>query len=325
MNEFSAFRVSNEPQFSAEVKTIDENQLPTGDVLVKVAYSDINYKDALAATEKGGVIRNYPMTPGIDLSGEIVESNDRHHPIGQEILVTGYGLGVTAPGGFSEYQRVPSEWLVKLPTGLTKKDAMIYGTAGFTAALCVEALEKNVAKDQPVIVTGASGGVGSVAIALLKKIGYQEIIAVSRKANATDWLRNLGATQIVTPAEITPEKARPLDKQNFGGLIDTVGGELLAALLPQLHYGGTAAICGNAGGIKLQTTVLPFILRGIQMIGIDSVNVPMAHRTQIWQKLATDWHVVNELNHREISLEEVPETVASLLAGTHQGRTIIKL
>lgn len=325
MTNFSTFRVMNEPNFTASLTTATLDELPAGDVLVRVDYSDVNYKDALAAKENGGVIRTYPMTPGIDLAGEVVDSQSADFAPGDQVLVTGYGLGVSHPGGYSQFQRVPAEWLVKRSAGFSAKDSMTYGTAGFTAALAVQELEQlHLAKDAAILVTGASGGVGSVSIALLKKLGYTNIVALSRKTYA-QWLLDLGAAKIVSPDEVVPEKVKPLAKQSFAAVIDTVGGPLLAAVLPQIAYGGGAFLCGNAGGIKIETTVLPFILRGIRVIGIDSVNVSHEIRTALWEKLAGEWNVIDQLYTKAITLEDLPETLAALLAGTHQGRTIVEV
>lgn len=325
MTNFSTFRVMNEPNFTASLTTATLDELPAGDVLVRVDYSDVNYKDALAAKENGGVIRTYPMTPGIDLAGEVVDSQSADFAPGDQVLVTGYGLGVSHPGGYSQFQRVPSKWLVKRSAGFSAKDSMTYGTAGFTAALAVQELEQlHLAKDAAILVTGASGGVGSVSIALLKKLGYTNIVALSRKTDA-QWLLDLGAAKIVSPDDVVPEKVKPLAKQTFAAVIDTVGGPLLAAVLPQIAYGGGAFLCGNAGGIKIETTVLPFILRGIRVIGIDSVNVSHEIRTALWEKLAGEWNVIDQLYTKAITLEDLPETLAALLAGTHQGRTIVEV
>jgi len=315
----------NEPNFTASLTTATLDELPAGDVLVRVDYSDVNYKDALAAKENGGVIRTYPMTPGIDLAGEVVDSQSADFAPGDQVLVTGYGLGVSHPGGYSQFQRVPAEWLVKRSAGFSAKDSMTYGTAGFTAALAVQELEQlHLAKDAAILVTGASGGVGSVSIALLKKLGYTNIVALSRK-NDAQWLLDLGAAKIVSPDDVVPEKVKPLAKQTFAAVIDTVGGPLLAAVLPQIAYGGGAFLCGNAGGIKIETTVLPFILRGIRVIGIDSVNVSHEIRSALWEKLAGEWNVIDQLYTKAITLEDLPETLAALLAGTHQGRTIVEV
>ncbi|MGJ1009337.1 acrylyl-CoA reductase family protein [Enterococcus casseliflavus] len=325
MTNFSTFRVMNEPNFTASLTTATLDELPAGDVLVRVDYSDVNYKDALAAKENGGVIRTNPMTPGIDLAGEVVDSQSADFAPGDQVLVTGYGLGVSHPGGYSQFQRVPAEWLVKRSAGFSAKDSMTYGTAGFTAALAVQELEQlHLAKDAAILVTGASGGVGSVSIALLKKLGYTNIVALSRK-NDAQWLLDLGAAKIISPDDVVPEKVKPLAKQTFAAVIDTVGGPLLAAVLPQIAYGGGAFLCGNAGGIKIETTVLPFILRGIRVIGIDSVNVSHEIRSALWEKLAGEWNVIDQLYTKAITLEDLPETLAALLAGTHQGRTIVEV
>lgn len=325
MTNFSTFRVMNEPNFTASLTTATLDELPAGDVLVRVDYSDVNYKDALAAKENGGVIRTYPMTPGIDLAGEVVDSQSADFAPGDQVLVTGYGLGVSHPGGYSQFQRVPAEWIVKRSAGFSAKDSMTYGTAGFTAALAVQELEQlHLAKDAAILVTGASGGVGSVSIALLKKLGYTNIVALSRK-NDAQWLLDLGAAKIISPDDVVPEKIKPLAKQTFAAVIDTVGGPLLAAVLPQIAYGGGAFLCGNAGGIKIETTVLPFILRGIRVIGIDSVNVSHEIRSALWEKLAGEWNVIDQLYTKAITLEDLPETLAALLAGTHQGRTIVEV
>ncbi|MCD1024100.1 YhdH/YhfP family quinone oxidoreductase [Enterococcus sp. SMC-9] len=323
---FQAFVVNEKDgQVDATLVQQDFTTLNTEGVIVKVAYSSLNFKDALATQAKTGVVRSYPLTLGIDLAGTVVTSNDSRFVKGDEVLATGYGLGVSAPGGLSHYQSIPGDWLVPLPAGLSLKESMVYGTAGFTAALAVEKINQNIAKNKQVLVTGASGGVGSIAIALLHKLGYEKIVAVSRKDAATDWLKTIGATEVITPDALIPEKIRPLAKQQFSGIIDTVGGDLLAALLPQLDYEGVAALCGNASGIKLNTTVLPFILRGIKVFGIDSVNQPMPMRQKIWNLLATDWKISSQLKVQEAPLYDVGAITQSLLAGKHEGRSIISM
>ena len=326
MDPFLAFEVSQDEHiFTRGVVKKDQLPLLKDHVLIQVAYSDINYKDALAATKDTGVIRSYPKIPGIDLAGEIIESTHEDWPVGKQVIVTGYDLGVGVDGGFAQYQQVPVEWLVALPKDLSLKESMIFGTAGFTATQCVLALEKKqIDKDEPIFVTGATGGVGSIAIALLSKLGYSNITAISRKKDV-DWLLQLGATQIATPEEVLPEKNKPLGKQLIAALIDTVGGSLLANLLPLLQYEGSAIICGNAGGIKVDTTVLPFILRGIQLIGIDSVHASMDLRKEIWPFLAENRDVINNLNYQEVLLTDLDITIDALLAGEHQGRTIVNM
>lgn len=323
MRTFKKFQVAKEPDFQLKIVQQEFSELADNEVLVKVAYSDVNYKDALASTESGNVIRNYPMTPGIDLSGTVVKSRDPRFKSGDLVLVTGYGLGVTHPGGYSEYQIVPSDWLILLPENLSTRQAMILGTAGFTATLAVNALLKQgMSTDAHIVVTGASGGVGSTAIALLRKLGFTSITALSRKQEANDWLKQLGASKVLHPADFLPEKPKPLGKQQIDYIIDTVGGNQLSQLLPLLSYDGAAALCGNAGGIELHTTVLPFILRNVQLIGIDSVNVPHENRVTVWQQLA-DLAIADDLHVQEITLEQLPATIDQLLSGTHQGRTLV--
>lgn len=326
MNQFLAFEVTKTDNvFARGIVRKEPQTLSNKHVAIKVDYSDINYKDALASSKDGGVIREYPKIPGIDLAGEIIESRSEHWHVGQKVLVTGYGLGVSVNGGFSQYQQVPEEWLVALPDQLTTKEAMIFGTAGFTAALAVTKLLKDTPKDGRVVVTGASGGVGSVAIALLHRLGYTNITAVSRKKADVAWLKDLGATAIVEPEEILPEQVKPLNKQRIAAVIDSVGGDLLAGLLSQINYGGSVFLCGNAGGIQLNTTVLPFILRGIKMVGIDSVNVEMTERKATWQFLAEHQPLIEQLHYQEVALIDLDEPVDALLAGTHQGRTIVQM
>ncbi|PTO37405.1 NADPH:quinone reductase [Enterococcus mundtii] len=323
MNTFKQFQVNNEPTFYTSIVDKEFPELTNNEVWVKIAYSDVNYKDALACSEHGQVIRHYPMTPGIDFSGVVMKSLDKRFQPGDQVLATGYGLGVSQPGGYSDYQKVSGDWLVPLPETMTLRQAMVLGTAGLTAALCVNALlTQGMKAEDKVIVTGASGGVGSVAIAMLHKMGFQQITAFSRKEEAKTWLQKLGATQVVHPEAFLPEKNKPLDKQQVDYVIDTVGGEQLTRLLPLIAYDGAAALCGNAGGIKLTTTVLPFILRNIQLIGIDSVNVPHEKRLNIWQQLA-DLSVTDHLVVNEITLDQLEETTKKILDGTHQGRTLV--
>ncbi|MGM9903277.1 hypothetical protein A5844_001785 [Enterococcus sp. 10A9_DIV0425] len=325
MNTFKQLQVTNEPHFQTAIVSAELPKLTNHDVLVKVAYSDVNYKDALACTENGQVIRHYPMTPGIDLAGIVVKSLDPRFVPGDRVLATGYGLGVSQPGGYSQYQAVPGEWLVPLPETMDLRQAMILGTAGFTAALCVNALLKQgMSPTDPIIVTGASGGVGSVAIAMLHKLGFQSITAFSRKADTQIWLQKLGASEVVHPDDFLPEKTKPLDKQQVAYVIDTVGGEQLTRLLPLVAYDGAVALCGNAGGIQLSTSVLPFILRNIQLIGIDSVNVSHEQRLHVWRQLA-ELSITDKLLVTEITLDAVPKTTKHILEGTHQGRTLVKV
>ncbi|HAP4001474.1 TPA: YhdH/YhfP family quinone oxidoreductase [Enterococcus faecalis] len=303
------------------------DMLDTGEVLIKVAFSSVNYKDMLAVQKNGGVIRSYPMIPGIDLSGTVEESTDSRYSKGQQVLVTGYTIGMSHTGGFSEYARVPSSWVVPLPENLSMKDAMIFGTAGLTAALSIFELEKNGMDkdlDQAILVTGASGGVGSIGLQILSKIGYKNITALVRKENQIEVVKKLGATRVILLSDFEFDQ-KPLSKQTFHYILDTVGGNLVSSLLPYVYYQGSVSLCGNAGGLTLNTTVLPFILRGINLIGIDSVNISHEYRQMIWTKLAQEWNITDTTLFTSILLEELPSTIQLLKEGKHIGRTIVDL
>lgn len=329
MDTFKALVVrENEEEISYQVEDqTKEDMLDAGEVLIKVAYSSVNYKDMLAVQKNGGVIRNYPMIPGIDLSGTIEASTDPNYSIGQQVLVTGYDMGMTHTGGFAEYARVPSSWVVRLPEDLSMKEAMIFGTAGLTAALSVYELEKNgmtPSLDQAILVTGATGGVGSIALQILSKAGYKNITALVRKENQINVAKQLGAHTVILLSDFEFTK-KPLAKQTFHYILDTVGGNLVSSLLPYVYYQGSVSLCGNAGGIKLNTTVLPFILRGINLIGIDSVNISQEYRQMIWSKLAQEWKITDTTLFTAISLDELPNTIHLLKEGKHLGRTIVDI
>lgn len=327
MDPFKAIVIKEqEDDVTYGVENIGEDQLSDGDVLIKVGYSSINYKDMLAVQKKGGVIRDYPMIPGIDLSGTIVETADSRFQEGQEVIVTGFAMGMSHTGGFAEYARVPAEWIVPLPEGLSLKDAMVFGTAGFTAALSILALEQNGMnpKNNPeILVTGSTGGVGSVALQILSKTGYQNVTALVRKDHQVEVAKSLGANSVIFPDDLG-ELKKPLNKQKFDYVVDTVGGDVASVLIPQISYGGSMSMCGNAAGLQLTATVLPFILRGVNLLGIDSVNVPIEKREAIWTKMATEWNITQTTLTDEITLEEVPETIEAIKKGEHLGRTIIK-
>lgn len=308
------------------VEQVGEEQLSEGNVTIKVAYSSINYKDMLAVQKKGGVIRNYPMIPGIDLSGTVVVSGDSRFQEGQEVIVTGFEMGMSHTGGFAEYARVPADWVVALPEGLSLRDAMVFGTAGFTAALSILALEKNgmdPEQNPRILVTGSTGGVGSIAVQMLDKIGYRNITALVRKDHQVDVSKTLGAHTVIFPDDLG-ELKKPLNKEKFDYVLDTVGGDVTSIVIPQLSYGGSISTCGMAAGIELKATVLPFILRGVNLLGIDSVNVPIDKRPAIWEKMAKDWNIAGTTLVEEISLEEVPTTIDAIKNGQHLGRTIVK-
>ncbi|WP_226645210.1 NADPH:quinone oxidoreductase family protein [Mesobacillus subterraneus] len=329
MENFKAFMVNkHEEDFTAEVKTVRLEDLPAGDVLIKVAYSSVNYKDGLASIPNGKIVRSYPFIPGIDLAGTVVRSDDSRFKEGDEVIATSYEIGVSHYGGYSEYARVPGDWIVPLPEGLTLKEAMIFGTAGFTAALSVHRLEENglTPEKGKVLVTGATGGVGSVAVAMLAKRGYQ-VVASTGKESEHEYLRKIGAAEIISREELIGEKVKPLDKQLWAAAVDPVGGKTLSAILSKLEYNGSVAVSGLTGGTEVPTTVFPFILRGINLLGIDSVYCPMETRRLLWQRMASDLKPEGLLEtiQKEVSLEELPGVLTSILKGENRGRTILKM
>ena len=317
-----------EDTFSVSVQERRMDDLPEGDVTIRVAYSSVNYKDGLACIPNGRILTRYPMVPGIDLSGVVVDSKDPRFREGDEVLVTGYELGVSHEGGFSEMARVPGDWVVPLPKGLTLKEVMALGTAGFTAALSVhQLLAHGVTPDKgPVIVTGATGGVGSTAVAILAQLGY-DVAASTGKASEEAYLRKLGAREILSREEVSAESKRALEKERWAGAVDPVGGKTTAYLLRTTKYGGSIALSGLTGGNALETTVFPFILRGVNLLGIDSVYCPMELRKSLWERLAGEWkprHLTEDIA-REVTLDTLQETLAAILRGEVRGRTVVRL
>ena len=316
--------VATEPG-PASLQELTEDKLPDGDVTVAVQWSSLNYKDGLAVTGKGKIIRNYPMVCGIDLSGTVETSDSSSWQVGDEVVVTGWGLSETAPGGFTQRQRLRSEWLVRRPDGLSLQQTMAVGTAGLTAMLCVIALEKagvSPGGDGEVLVTGAGGGVGSVAVAVLAKLGFS-VAASTGRTETHDFLRSLGATTIVDRDELAAA-GKPFDKERWAGAVDTVGSQTLATVLAQTRYGGAVAACGLVGGTDLPTTVLPFILRGVSLLGVDSVMCPTPRRVEAWQRLARDLPagLLDELTTVE-PMTRVPQLAEDILAGRTRGRVVI--
>ena len=309
----------------ATVQELSDADLPEGDVTVAVQYSSLNYKDGLAVTGKGKIARSFPMVCGIDLAGTVEASDSSSFEAGDEVVVTGWGLSESHPGGFTQRQRVKADWLTRKPDGLSLQQTMAVGTAGLTAMLCVLAIEKaGVTPDSEgeVIVTGAGGGVGSVAVAVLANLGYR-VAASTGRPETHDYLRGLGATTIVDRAELeTP--GRPLDKQRWSGGVDSVGSGTLATVLAQTHYRGSVAACGLAGGNDLPTTVLPFILRGVSLLGVDSVMCPAPERDEAWRRLGTDLptKLLDEMTSIE-PMSKVPELGGAILAGQTRGRVVI--
>ena len=308
------------------VRAVHEADLPPGDVEIRVAWSSVNYKDGLATRADGKVARISPLIPGIDLAGEVVASEDPTFEVGTPVLAHGYELGVSRHGGFSEYQRVPAGWVVPLAPGLSPRDAMSIGTAGFTAAMSVAALEERGLEpaDGPVLVTGASGGVGGTALAILADRGY-EVWAATGKSDEAARLRAMGAAGILGRDEVTGE-GRPLESERWAGAVDAVGGATLPYVLRTLRTGAAVAASGNAGGAKLDTTVYPFILRGVALLGMDSVNVPIARRREIWDRLATDLRPRDLGVHAtEVTLETLEEALDGIVSGAARGRWIVRI
>jgi acrylyl-CoA reductase (NADPH) len=310
---------------AATIARITIADLPPGDVLIRVAYSSLNYKDALATQAHPGVVRSLPHVPGIDCAGTVEESSSPNFKPGDEVLVTGYDLGAGHWGGFSEFVRVPADWIVPLPKRLTVRDAMIYGTAGFTAAQCVTAIvDRGILPERgPIVVTGATGGVGSLSVAILAKLGY-DVEAVTGKAEHHDWLRKLGAKKMLGRGDVDDKTDRPLFAARWAAAVDTVGGNPLATLLRCVDYRGCVAACGLVAGINFNTSVYPFILRGVTLAGIDSAKCPRPERMQMWEKLSGPWRLarLDEIAD-EITFDELPDRVEKILAGKIVGRTII--
>ncbi|XJZ27848.1 acryloyl-CoA reductase [Bacillota bacterium Lsc_1132] len=315
-------------EFTLKIEHLNLNELPDGEVLIKVAYSSINYKDGLASIPNGKIVRSYPFIPGIDLAGIVVQSKDSRYKEGDQVIATSYEIGVSHFGGYSEYARVPADWIVPLPEGLTLKEAMIYGTAGFTAALSVHRLEENgLTPDKgKVLVTGATGGVGSIAIAILSKRGYH-VAASTGKESEHDFLHQIGAKEILSREDVAGEKIKALDKQLWSGAVDPVGGKTLAAVLSKISYGGSVAVSGLTGGAEVPASVFPFILRGVNLLGIDSVYCPMEMRVKIWNRMANDFKPggLSDIVRSEVTLEELPNSLSVILKGEAKGRTIVKL
>ncbi|MBE1446961.1 putative YhdH/YhfP family quinone oxidoreductase [Paenibacillus sp. OAS669] len=315
-------------RFEIGVKELTVEDLPEGEVLIRVSFSGVNYKDGLACLPNSSIVRTYPHVPGIDLAGTVVASTDPRFQAGQAVLVTGFELGVSHFGGLSQMARVPADWVVPLPPGLEPHDAMAIGTAGLTAAMSIDRLEHNGLQpgQDPVLVTGATGGVGSFAVALLAARGYH-VAASTGKAAEHDYLRSLGAQEIIDRSELSPESIKPLEKQRWAAAVDPVGGKSLAYLLASIRYGGSVAVSGLTGGGAIPTTVHPFILRGVNLLGIDSVQYPAERRYELWKRTAEDLLPTGHLSRiaRRIRLDEVPHYAEEILQGRIKGRVIVEL
>ncbi|BCR03082.1 quinone oxidoreductase [Desulfuromonas versatilis] len=302
------------------------SELPEGELLVKVHYSSLNFKDALSATGNPGVTRNFPHTPGIDAAGEVVECADGSFAPGDKVIVTSYDLGMETDGGYGQYIRVPAKWAVRLPAGLSLRESMILGTAGFTAGLSVLRLAEKVQPgDGDILVTGATGGVGSLAVDILAKAGYR-VVAATGKASEADFLKKLGAAEVIGREEVTAGSERPMMKTRWAGVVDAVGGDILAAAIKSTKYGGVVTCCGLVASPELNINVFPFILRGVSLHGIDSAECPMEPRRQVWEKLAGPWKLDNlEATATEVTLAGLEEKIAAILKGQVRGRTLVNL
>jgi acrylyl-CoA reductase (NADPH) len=328
MNRFKAFRIHQDGgKTAARFEQLTLDDLGPGDVVIRVSHSSINYKDALAATGAGKILRRYPLVGGIDLAGTVESSTDSRFAPGQDVLVTGCGMSETHDGGYAEYARVPGDWVIPIPAGLDAPTVMALGTAGFTAALAIHRMEQNGQQPSggPIAVTGATGGVGSIAIDMLSARGYR-VVAVSGKPTAVDYLRGLGATEVLSRAQLHLGD-RPLENARFGGAIDSLGGETLTWLTRTVDLWGNIASIGLAAGSELKTTVMPFVLRGVSLLGVTSSNAPRAWRLEVWNRIATDLkprHLGKIVTHR-IKFDELPGAFPDYLKGMVTGRTVVEI
>tara|TARA_Y100000817_G_scaffold219503_1_gene173047 strand:+ start:419 stop:1402 length:984 start_codon:yes stop_codon:yes gene_type:complete len=324
---FKAF-VTEETDEGFVSKVVERSleDLPEGDVLIKVLFSSLNYKDALSASGNKGVSRNYPHSPGIDAAGIVEESNSDEFSIGDEVIVTGYDLGMNTSGGFSEYIRVPKEWIIKKPDNLELEESMAYGTAGLTAGLCVRKILISGIKpdDGEVFVTGATGGVGIVAVMLLAKLGF-DVVAITGKDTETDLLKSLGAKEVINRSEFEGEMKSPLAKPRWAGGVDAVGSDILSNLISATHQRAAIACCGMVGGVNLNTSIFPFILRGLSLLGIDSAETLIDVKKEIWNNFASDWKL-EKINDqiKDVGLEELSSEIEKILNGKQVGRIRLK-
>lgn len=326
MTQFRAYWVTKDDDgVASSIIERSTDDLPEGDLLIQVYYSSLNYKDALSAKGMPGVTKSYPHTPGIDAAGVVVATSSEDFSVDEEVIVIGFDLGMNTPGGYGEYIRVPANWAVKRPGNLSLRESMILGTAGFTAALCLEKLEQMGATsaDGPVLVTGATGGVGSVAIALLSQRGF-EVVACTGKKDKEEYLKELGAASVIDRADLSAENARPMLSASWAHAIDTAGGEILSNVLKSLRYGGSVSACGLVASASFSATVLPFILRGINLLGIDSVELPIEAKRETWNRLAGDWKLSNlDMMCTETKLENIGQSIDRILQGQMVGRVLL--
>ena len=321
---YSAYYVEeNDGTFSASISELKLEKPVDGFVQIKVSHSSLNYKDALSASGNKGVTRNYPFVPGIDAAGVISDANSSQFEEGEDVLVTGYDMGMNTPGGFGEYINVPEAWVVKKPVNLSSLEAMSIGTAGLTAAASVlKILESSQASDLPVLVSGATGGVGSIAIMLISKLG-KEVIALTGKSSSIDFLNSIGANNIIMRDQYLETSNKAMERPLFSCAIDTVGGTILSKILPQIYPHGVVACCGNVGGIEVNTTVFPFILRGISLCGIDSAESPIEFKNSLWEKLANEWKLDLSSIIKIVTKKNLEQEIDLILKGGQQGRVVL--
>ena len=322
---YSAYYVEeNDGEFSSSISELELQKPEDGFVQIEVSHSSLNYKDALSASGNKGVTRNYPFVPGIDAAGTIADANSSQFTDGDEVIVTGYDMGMNTPGGFGEYINVPAEWVVKKPANLSSLEAMSIGTAGITAAASVlKIYDSSKASELPVLVSGATGGVGSVGVMLMSKLG-KEVTALTGKSSSTDFLKSIGAENIIMRDEYLEAPAKALERPLFASAIDTVGGNVLSKMLPQISPHGVVACCGNVAGIEVSTTVFPFILRGITLAGIDSAESPIEFKTSIWNKFADEWKLDLSSMIKVVSKESLQQEIDLILEGGQQGRVVLQ-
>ena len=314
----------NEGKHSGQVKEIEMPSLDDGNVIIKVHYSSLNYKDALASSGVKGVVKSYPFVPGIDVAGEIIETSNSEFSVGDNVVATGYKIGMSVFGGFGELVQLPSKWVLKLPDELNSFDSMCYGTAGITAAACVKKIvDANVSNELPVLVSGATGGVGSISVGILSKLGYQ-VHAISGKQDKIETLKSMGASEIILRDEFTNEPIKALDKAIYGGAVDTVGGEILAKIISMVANQGVVSCCGNVAGAMFTSSVFPFILRGVQLSGIDSAESSLVLKKELWNLLSNEWSL-NLTDHiKTIQIDGIGDEVKKILNGNQVGRVVIK-
>lgn len=314
----------NEGKHSGQVKEIEMPSLDDGNVIIKVHYSSLNYKDALASSGVKGVVKSYPFVPGIDVAGEIIETSNSEFSVGDNVVSTGYKIGMSVFGGFGELVQLPSKWVLKLPAELNSFDSMCYGTAGITAAACVKKIvDANVSNELPVLVSGATGGVGSISVGILSKLGYQ-VHAISGKQDKIETLKSMGASEIILRDEFTNEPVKALDKAIYGGAVDTVGGEILAKIISMVANQGVVSCCGNVAGAMFTSSVFPFILRGVQLSGIDSAESSLLLKKELWNLLSNEWSL-NLTDHiKTIQIDGIGDEVKKILNGNQVGRVVIK-